>query len=256
MQRTLSLVLNEDCTKNLTLMIGDSKEIDNFTKNFEDSEQIREHFKEQIDEYLKQNENYLNNQTRLNRGRIVVLEAHKVDDHLEYVQKKVLYKKHFVAFDEIIKDKSTMQRFVCIQRQYVNETAVQRTLVSQFVIDRIKCSNFNVPSQVNLIKRELKKDRNYNDILRAMVKAYELEREHRELLPTIDCIYAVKKNSKKQNKKENVESLMSVQAEENDLQQLTFINGEPHDIQDIELDKINPSDDLSGLIPDGLGPRI
>ena len=117
MERTLSLVLDEDCKLSLTLMKDDAVKIDEFTtKKFENSEQIREYYKKQIDEFLEQNKNYINSITRNTgrkfRGRIVILESREKNGNLDYVEKRVLYKKHLVAFKELIKDKGTMIKFL------------------------------------------------------------------------------------------------------------------------------------------------
>ena len=80
MERTLSLVLDSEGYKSLTLMKADSNEIDDFTtKTFENQEQVREYYKQKIDAFLKENEAYLSEITKKTgknfRGRIVILEA-------------------------------------------------------------------------------------------------------------------------------------------------------------------------------------
>ena len=90
MERTLSLVLDEEGFVSLTLMQDDAIKIDEFTtKKFEDSEQIREHFKSQIDNYLEENKRYVEaiskGRGKNFRGRIVILEPHEHDGSLYFI---------------------------------------------------------------------------------------------------------------------------------------------------------------------------
>ena len=152
MERTLSLVLDEEGFESLTLMQDEAVKIDEFTtKKFEDSEQIREYFKPQIEAYLKENKNYIakisQERGKLFRGRIVILELHERDNSLYFVEKRVLYKKNLVAFKEMVKDKLTMHRFLQLERIGFNQYGF-RKLISPFLTREIKYTNYQVKSRV------------------------------------------------------------------------------------------------------------
>ena len=198
MERTLSLVLDDECKISLTLMQDEADIIDEFTsKKFENSNQIRERFKKQITAFLEQNRNYIEaiiKKTGKNfSGRIVVLEVRKKDDSIEYIEKRVLYKKHLVAFKELVKDRGTMLKFLQLEKIGYNEYGF-RKLISPFLCREIKYTKYNVPSQTDFLKRSLKKN-NFYDILRIIIKAYEIERKTRKL-KTIEAIYEIYKNQK------------------------------------------------------------
>ena len=199
MERTLSLVLDQEYHITLTLLKDEADKIDKFTtKNFENSEQIRELYSDKIDSFLRENSAYVNavvNSTgKKYRGRIVILEVEDAKGNINYIEKKVLYKKHLAAFETLVNDSLTMIRFSKMERMGYN-IYNYRPLVSKFVIDKIKHTNFKVKSQVNIIKREIKKN-NFFDSLRIMVKAYEEERKERPDLISIDNIYENIKKSK------------------------------------------------------------
>ena len=66
MERTLSLVLDDECKISLTLMQDDAVKIDGFTsKKFENSEQIRDYFKKQIADFLEKNKVDINEHIKL-----------------------------------------------------------------------------------------------------------------------------------------------------------------------------------------------
>ena len=248
MERTLSLVLDDRGYRSLTLMKDEGYEIDKFTAhNFEDHEQIRNYFKNEIKKYLKENAKYVDlvraSTGREFRGRIVILEAHEYQGRLEFDDKRVLYKKHLVAFNEMVKDKNTMKKFLQLERIGVNQYGL-RGLVSPFLVREIRFADFKVVSQVNLIKKELKRNkRDFFDILRMMTKAYESERKNRPL-PTIDAIY-------KESKKKDMEELIEVTKKEP--KEFYNIDGVDYRIDDIPFDL----DDLRRMDteyrPDGLG---
>ena len=193
MERTLSLVLDEEDKISLTLMQDDAVKIDEFTtKKFETSEQIREYFKKQIAAFLEENKNYIDSVSKSTgkkfRGRIVILEAKENNNSIEFIEKRVLYKKHLIAFKELVKDENTMRRFLQLERIGYNVHGF-RKLISPFLCREIKYTNYRVVSQTDFLRRELKKDKNnFYDVLRIVIKAYEIERKQRNL-KTIDAIY-------------------------------------------------------------------
>ena len=247
MERTLSLVLDDEDKISLTLMKADSNDIDEFTtKKFENSEQIREYYKDKIEQFLNENNCYITEVTKKTgkkfRGRIVILEAKEMNSSLYFVEKRVLYKKHLVAFKEMVNDKNTMLKFLQLEKIGFNQYGF-RKLVSPFLTREIMMTNFKVKSRVDFIKREIKKNRdNFYDILRIITKAYEIERKKRGL-PTLDAIYEKNKKSKKTTVKHTDET-----------KDFYLIDGVFYPIDDIpfDLDQLARLD--TNYRPDGLGP--
>jgi len=261
MKRTLSLVLDDKGYRSLVLMDAESNLIDKFTSsNFESHEDIRTYFKDEIEKYLNDNQKYLDlirsSSTRDFRGRIVILEEHEYHGRVEYVAKRVLYKKHLVAFDKLVKDKATMQRFLRLEKHGVNSLGL-RNLISPFLAKEINTCNFKVVSRVNLIQREIKNSKsNFYDILRLMCKAYEYERKYRIDLPTIESIYKDSQITEKEMKAATTERISVNNQEEN----FFYIDGVrysdelPPDI-DRYIELLNEGSEITGYRPDGLGPR-
>ena len=247
MERTLSLVLDEEDKISLTLMKKEANDIDDFTtKNFENSEQIRKYFEGKIEKFLEQNKNYIETISKKTgrkfRGRIVILEARELDSSIYFIEKRVLYKKHLVAFNEMIKDRATMLKFLQLEKIGFNQYGFRR-LISGFLYREISYADYKVKSRVNLIKKEIKKNKaNFYDILRIMTKAYEIERKKRNL-PTIDAIYNF---SKKTIKEENTSTKAP--------QDFYLIDGVFYPIDDIPFDLYELRHLDSEFKPDGLGP--
>lgn len=271
MERTLSLVLDDEGKLSLTLMRDDAVKIDEFTsKKFENSDQIRDYFRKQIDEFLEKNKNYIDmvskNTGKKFRGRIVVLEARENNNSIEYIEKRVLYKKHLVAFKELVKDENTMKRFLQLERIGYNERGF-RKLISQHLCHEIKYTNYRVVSQTDFLKKELKKDKNnFYDILRIIIKAYEIERKYRKL-KTIDALYKDYQNKKKSSQVEPIKTIiddeMTFQKEslpaktgiiEDNDKLYIIIDGQYIPIEEApDIDELNKYD--TDFRPDGLGPN-
>lgn len=271
MERTLSLVLDDECKISLTLMQDDAIKIDEFTsKKFENSEQIRDYFKKQIADFLEKNKNYIDaffkNSGRKFRGRIVVLEARENNNSIEYIEKRVLYKKHLVAFKELVKDENTMRRFLQLEGLGYNVHGF-RKLISPFLCREIKYTKYSVPSQIDSLRRELKKDKNnFYDILRIIIKAYEIERKYRKL-KTIDALYKDYQNKKKslqvEQRKTIIDDEMTFQKEslsaktgiiEDNDKLYIIIDGQYIPIEEApDIDELNKYD--TDFRPDGLGPN-
>lgn len=249
MERTLSLVLDSEGYKSLTLMKADSNEIDDFTtKTFENQEQVREYYKQKIDAFLKENEAYLSEITKKTgknfRGRIVILEAKEKNSSLYFIEKRVLYKKHLIAFKEMVYDKPTMLKFLQLEKIGFNQYGF-RKLISPFLTREITYTNYKIKSRVDFIRKEIKKNRNnFYDILRIITKAYEMERKKRNL-PTIDSIYEKSKGFSKQI---NCQSF-----KEDDGKEFFCIDGFFYPIDDIPFDLDQLSRLETNYRPDGLG---
>lgn len=264
MIRTLSLVLDEKGEKSLTLMEDEAKNIDEFTSKFNDSEEIRAKFQKQIDKYLDENKNYLATFKRNSRGRIVILELHNINNEPVYVPKRVLYKKYLVALDTMIKDEDTMKRFLTLEGRYVNEKKISSN-ITKFIKYKIeKGTNFRVRSQVDFLKREIKRIKSsFYDNLRSISKAYEEECKIRKNLKTIDQMFKeyleeqkLKKEAK-ENAKIDVSEINKLNIQnDDDFGTIrvgdTFYNPEHIDLD--TLDKMDP-DEITGHRPDGLGPK-
>ncbi len=254
MERTLSLILDEEGRVSLTLMKDKADNIDKFTTKFEDSEMIRKKFKKQIEQYLKENKEYVQaiskKRGQLFRGRIAILEATIRNDSLCLVEKRVLYKKHLVAFNTIIKDKPTMLRFLQLEQIGYNQYGFKK-LISPFLTREIRYANYKVVSSINLIKREIKRE-NFYDILRIICKAYEIERKKRSDLKTIEAIY--KENITKPNNNLPRE-VSDFSQQEKDEEPFCIIDGVsyPTDQQPFDNDDLRHMD--STYIPDGLGGK-
>ena len=251
MERTLSLVLDNEGYNSLTLMKADSNEIDDFTtKTFDNSEQIREYYKDKIATFLEQNKSYISEVTRQTgkkfRGRIVILEANENNSSLYFVEKRVLYKKHLIAFKEMVNDKNTMIKFLQLEKIGFNQYGFRR-LISPFLIKEITYTNFKCKSRVDFIRKEIKNNKkNFYDILRIIAKAYEIERKKRNL-PTIDSIYEKSKNKTK--------NLTCRSTKENLEQDFYYVDGVYYPIDDIPFDLEQLSKLETNYRPDGLGPN-
>ncbi len=106
MERTLALVFNNDGTTVLPLMTGDQDEIDEFTSQFEDADQLRGAYIDEIKKFMVDNYrqmprdgSYKNGQIALYRGNCYKFSNfnYKYDNRV-----KVLYKKDVIIANEII----------------------------------------------------------------------------------------------------------------------------------------------------------
>lgn len=256
MERTLSLVLDDEGKISLTLMKDEADKIDSFTtRKFENSDQIREFYQKKIADFLEKNRNYIeavsNRSGRRFNGRIVILEARDSNNSLNFIEKRVLYKKHLVAFKELVKDKPTMEKFVELEKIGYNQYGFRR-LVSPFVCREIKYSDFRVKSRVELIRREIKGSKTtFYDALRIIIKAYEIERKKRPYLKTIEAIYKKYLEEKENEKKIEYEIVNDNKPSQN--KDYFVIDGLTYHIDDIPFDL----DDLAKMEteyrPDGLG---
>lgn len=261
MERTLSLVLDDEGKISLTLMKDEANKLDDFTtKNFENSEEIRNFFKDKIEKYLEENKKYVETVTKKTgkkfRGRIIILEVIEEDSNLYFIEKRVLYKKHLIAFKELVKDEKTMKRFLKLEKIGYNQYRFRR-LVSPFLVREISTADYRKNNRVEIIRREIKKSKkNFYDMLRIICKAYEYERGARNL-PTIDMIY---KNYKETKEQELMQIPVKkghgiIRNEDLDDEQFISIDGQLFPINeapDLDILKKGIDTDYS---PDGLGQR-
>lgn len=193
MERTLSLVLDERGTNSLTLVKGDARKIDTFTSYYEDSENIREIFKDKIDNYLKDNANLIKSieesTNKKFRGRIVILELDS-KNMPNLIERKVLYRKHSNIFSRLINERITITKFCESEIQKRKEKT--NYLISDYVLKCLRSNNVydrNVGlTELRNISKKGSNEPRY-EILRELVLAHENARKEGANLLTIDRMY-------------------------------------------------------------------
>ncbi|MEG2322509.1 MAG: hypothetical protein RSB71_03410 [Bacilli bacterium] len=252
MQRTLSLVLDEECRIALTLKEDDNIELDKFTSHFENSDEIREKFKTIIEPYLIQHQNFIKSVEHKTgkkyRGSIVILEAIGFKEPILEIKKmRVLYKKHLIAFKEMVKNSQTMKKFIVLDSIRANELGIKK-LTTPFIQREIRYSNYAVKSQVEFIRAYIKRDKkSFYDSLRLIIKAYEEIRKTNPKLKTIEAIYKEYLNQKQ------VDHNVDKQIQDNSEMEY-IVDGFKFQADEIpyDLDELENMD--SNFHPDGLGP--
>jgi len=274
MERILCLVLDEEAKIKLPLFEGTPDEIDQYTTKFANAEDLRKKYKVQIDNFLEENKEFLESrdpEKKKYNGRIVVLE----NQNGIYEQKRVLFKKHLIAFKNFIyKDRATMQEFVHLQNiGYTQHN--KKKLLTSFVINKISYSgNYQYKTKVEEIRRDINASSAFYDIVRIIIKAYKHQRELRPNLPTIEAIYQEYVETKKQQKeerdakkradKEKLEELKEALSSHafkphvrpnNDDEEIEFvINGIKYNADELHLFDLEDIDvETSNIIPDGMG---
>ena len=209
MERTLSLVLDEYCKVSLTLMKDEAENIDEFTTRFENSEELRNNFKDKIESFLHENKifiDYVKEQTGKNyRGSIVLLQAiQKNETELDVERQLVLYKKHLIVYPFLIKQD--------IMKEYLNEDKKRATklntptFTTNYMHYRIKDHNFDTKKNIDEIKYFIKIS-NFYEKLRLIFKAYEKIRIYKGY-KTVDAIYKNLKDEEQNKIKEEEEAWM------------------------------------------------
>lgn len=161
----------------LTKPVDDPRKLDAYTMNhFANSEEVRQHFKEQIDNYLKNNQLILlqmNEKTKKNyRGSIVIIEENK-----ESVRKlRTLYSSTINTVKEMLNDR----RFIMILAKDDEECkAKYLKLFSNYEIDSILAkeglglTHKELKQLLILWKENLKTQYHGTDKLRKVLKKYE-----------------------------------------------------------------------------------
>lgn len=266
MERILCLVLDEDAKIKLPLFEGTSDEIDEYTTKFDNADTLRKKYKDEIASFLEQHQDFFDARDPEKKkyyGRIVVLEKHNG----YYEQKRVLFKKHLIAFKNFIyKDKLTMQEFARLERVGYVEYNKKR-LLSSFVLRKISLDGtYAYKTKVEEIKRDINNDSDFYDILRIIIKAYKHQRELRPHLPTIERIYSEYVEAKKAKKKEKDALKRETKAktapvsvtpdkQNNQDEDIKFvINGVRYNADELHLFDLDDIDiESSNMIPDGKG---
>ena len=265
MERELCLVLDEAGYYRLVLKKGLDHEIDEYTsKKFEGPEQIREVYKEEIEHFLELYKNRLEKSNNPSyKGRIVVVIPEKVGSDYRDYQRTVLYKKHIVAFNEIINNRKIMISFADYEKNKkeklitdhfyytIKKSWDRRNGVKKFIRD--------------WLSYEKKRGIDYYKIIRDMLKVYEYERKSDTSLKTIDKIYEEYKQKQSYDLKKKMEKCGSIKLDKSSHTVLpesikyeeddhVVINGVKYDIDEVTMFDMEQIDEsTSSILPDGKG---
>lgn len=181
--RSLCLLLGKEPLPNginylkLTCPTNDYKKLDAYTMNhFANSEEVRQHFKEQIDNYLKKNQlilMQLNEKSKRNyRGSIVIIEENKGNAR----KLRTLYSDTPEKLQEILNDRL----FIILLAKDDDECrAKYLKLFSSYEADSILsregqfCTDKELKQLLTLWKENLKVQYYGTDKLRKVLKKYE-----------------------------------------------------------------------------------
>lgn len=262
MESSLSLVLDEEGKKSLTLFKGSSSEVDEYTiKNFVSSEEIRKKYEKKINNFLLENDSYIQSiVTRTGkqfRGRIVILQAIEKDGELSIVQRRVLYKKSLIVAKEAIKNKKVMNVVACIDTNgLVNPKMYEdlnikikngRFQLTPFIKGIIRQEKYETQSNLKNVRSWLNSNKQtYYEKLRLLQAGYEYARTIYKYLKTPDALY-----------KEYLERKQKNYISENQIKKDKIIDGEfvlidgvRYPIDDIPYD-LNDLTDMGVSIFDG-----
>lgn len=108
----LSLILDDSGKRKLDLKGCSLEEMDRFTTQFENSEKIREIYKESIEKFLNGNQNYISQCSRKNRGRICLV---VYNDHKNFTNTGQLIKTLPVFYkdDKRLIDSRKQKKIIC-----------------------------------------------------------------------------------------------------------------------------------------------
>lgn len=121
MQRYLSIVLGDNCHISHTLISDSNYELDKYIcANFKDSEQIREKFTPQINQFLNENKSLIHSievkTNKMYRGQIVILQCCE-DGTLKRI--KVIYRNDINKIkNDLLTNQEFMQKFIYDNRKY------------------------------------------------------------------------------------------------------------------------------------------
>lgn len=273
MQYILSLVLDKDCQFFLSLKQFETlRQMDEFTsKNFLDSDEIRNKYQRKIEEYLSQNQEQLKKigiaTGRNFRGSIVILQEVKKNGKIDYIRKSIVYKKHVLLIPYMVCYQEVMKQFVKEDFVVSNETGIAKLIdfknyQSREIKRRIYKKSYHTATNTKAIASWIKrkKEDSYRKI-RLLIKAYErirsrqLSEQKTNILPTIDSLYKTYLNDKKTSKEK-------VQVQEQP-DERKMIEEEMHQFEGVKFHLDEMPFDLEDLLtmdtdfhPDGLGPKL
>lgn len=224
MERYLVIAIDKECNVYKTLMKDTNIKIDDFTSKFEDTYEMREHFKKEINSFLSDNSKLVSSleikNDRKETGDIVVNE---LDENGRNIRKSVVYKKQMVIFREIIKNRLFMDKMVNYNKILAAKNP-SKVYFSDFICNVVK---WDITYKENAFLKhiskwyaDLKNDQNRYEIIRLFCKKYG--EKYKELgLKSPDIIYkeyAMNKNlNKKVTKNNDGIGFVNVQESEIDL---------------------------------------
>lgn len=260
MQRTLSLVLNDENTIILNLTPEmEASELDKIIlSNFENSEDIRTHYQKEINEFLSDHQSYIDKVEKESgkqfRGWIRLLETREIKPgEVSIEQVRILYPKHIAAIPSMIQSQATLKEY---QKQYnirANKYRLRKmTNETFYMVHYFHARNFVDKKNMKIIKDWVNSQagtRTYYDRIRLLVKAYEIVRKQLHL-PTIDNLYKYKKLETKPVPKMAIPKIPN---QEEDMDEI-YIDGMKYNLDEIPSLEEEVLQD-SAFRQDGMGPR-
>ena len=172
MQRYLSIVLNESCTVSKTLVAKENYDLDkHILKKFDNSEQVREYFKNEIEIFMQENANLIasieQNTGKKYRGQIVILQVRE-DSSLKRI--KVLYKEDIKNIkNSYLSDQAFMRQFIYHYKKYFSEYIINKTryFLSESVYKRL----------IAEWHKQIETSENVYEVYRAILKFSETKKE-------------------------------------------------------------------------------
>lgn len=254
MERELCVVFDIDGNVRLALKKGTMAELDSYTsKQFESNADIKKRYKKEIEFFLNENKEKLQNINKHNyRCRIAIVLPEKIGGSYIECQKAVLLKKHIVIFKEYIKNERVMKRFAR-KFSYLFSEMMLFYINSRWSINGTK-------TKIDEWLKELKNDKVlYYKFLRDFLSFYDNLSKDKMInmnFPTIDEFYELYK-TKKEMKTESKQSFEHEMKEDfviHDENKSFIVNGECYTIDELEqFDLDDHAEYESDIIPDGLG---
>ncbi|MBE6149802.1 MAG: hypothetical protein E7170_03675 [Firmicutes bacterium] len=257
--RELCLILDTEGKYRIVLESGNLEEIDEYTsKKFSNSTDIRNKYKKQIDEFLKQYENQIKNSKNPNyKGRIALVLPEKVGSKIEDYQRSVLYRKHIIVFNQLIRNEEAMNAFAYYEKNKEDK------IVSDFICDMIRkpWNRRNGNRQhINEWLRTIKKQPNiYYQVVRDLLMTYNELTNKKPYLKSIDNIYDdyIKEEERKIQERLALKGQLKLQTdtqhevvEDNEI--MYQINGSKWNVDELTLFDLDEIDETSEYIPDAL----
>lgn len=216
MERELCLILDKDGYYRLVLKSGTSFEIDDYTTKFEDSDGIRKKHKKEINDFLQKYSDTIKNSNNPNyEGRIAVVIPKKIGMDITEYQKKVLYKKHIIAFEYFINDKTYLIDLVKYERSLRKDDKLVSDYISRIIFSRYVKNNTIIREFKKYLKEEKNRKIAYYDLVRDALACYNQSREYRPFLPSIDKIYEKYLKEKEEKIKNKINGIKNIKLQKN-----------------------------------------
>lgn len=201
----LVYAFDKECKISKKLMEGTLEEIDRFTMNFSNSNDIRRYFKGEIEkfrdekqEYIKKSEKTLG---RIESGDIVI---HSIvlnkNRGLENIRTRVLYKYSIKLFNELVKNKELMSRFsnysystkdVPYDELRVFTFSEEQSSIVKFYSNRSQTAYDRV---ISSWKKKVKNSNKYGATIRKIFEIYKILSSSNKNLPSFESLITSYKN--------------------------------------------------------------